>query len=64
MSEEEEYEVLRQQLQANLSQKQTLQLQYNEIKRTIEEVEKSNDNDELFEMVGQSKRIKRIYLKN
>ncbi len=57
MSEEEEYEVLRQQLQANLSQKQTLQLQYNEIKRTIEEVEKSNDNDELFEIKKNKKDI-------
>lgn len=53
MSDEEEYEVLRQQLQTNLSQKQTLQLQYNELKRTVDEVEKSGETDELFEMVGQ-----------
>lgn len=50
---EEEYESLRQQLQVEMAQKQTFQLQYNEVKRTMEEVEKSGDGDELFEMAGQ-----------
>lgn len=50
---EEEYDNLRQQLQLEMSQKQTLQLQYNEISRTMEEVEKSPENEKLFEMVGQ-----------
>ena len=50
---EEEYESLRQQLQVEMAQKQTFQLQYNEVKRTAEEVAKSNAGDELFEMTGQ-----------
>lgn len=50
---EEEYDNLRQQLQVEMTQKQTLQLQYNEIKRTSEEVEKSSESEKLFEMVGQ-----------
>lgn len=50
---EEDYDTLRQQLQLEMSQKQTLQLQYNEITRTIEEVEKNPENEKLFELVGQ-----------
>ncbi|MDP8012547.1 MAG: prefoldin subunit [Nanoarchaeota archaeon] len=53
MDSEEEYETVRQQMQASLSQKQAVQLQFNEIKRTIEEVEKSGENDDLYELVGQ-----------
>ncbi len=53
MDNEEEYETVRQQMQASLSQKQAVQLQFNEIKRTIEEVEKSGENDDLYELVGQ-----------
>ncbi len=49
---EEDYETLRQQLQAEMTQKQTLQLQYNELKRTLEDVEKSGEDEKLFEMVG------------
>ncbi len=50
---EEEFEELRQRLQVETSQKQTLQLQYNELKRTIEEVEKTEDGSELFQLSGQ-----------
>ena len=50
---EEEYDALRQQLQVEMTQKQTLQLQYNELKKTLEEIEKSADNEQLFELVGQ-----------
>jgi prefoldin beta subunit len=50
---EEDYDALRQQLQAEMTQKQTLQLQYNELKKTLEEIEKSADNEQLFELVGQ-----------
>jgi prefoldin beta subunit len=53
MNEEEDYDNLRQQLQVEMAQKQTLQLQYNEIKRTLDEVEHSQDTEKLFEMVGQ-----------
>lgn len=50
---EEEFEELRQRLQAETTQKQTLQLQYNELKRTIEEVEKTQDGSDLFQLSGQ-----------
>lgn len=50
---EEEFEELRQRLQVETSQKQTLQLQYNELKRTIEEVEKTEEGSELFQLSGQ-----------
>ena len=50
---EEEEEILHQQFQAMTAQKQSMQLQMNELKRTLEELEKSGDGDELFEMVGQ-----------
>ncbi|MBE5728567.1 prefoldin subunit [Candidatus Parvarchaeota archaeon] len=53
MNKEEEYETLRQQLQLNTAQKQNLQLQYNELKKTLEEVEKTPDSEELYELVGQ-----------
>ncbi len=53
MTDEEEYEQLRQQLQVALTQKQTLQLQYNETKKTIEEVEKTKEDEDLFQLVGQ-----------
>ncbi len=49
---EEDYETLRQQLQVEMTQKQTLQLQYNELKRTLDDVEKSGEDEKLFEMVG------------
>ncbi len=49
---EEDYETLRQQLQVEMTQKQTLQLQYNELKRTLEDVEKAGEDEKLFEMVG------------
>ncbi|MGC8533570.1 MAG: prefoldin subunit [Candidatus Parvarchaeum sp.] len=50
---EEEFEELRQRLQVETTQKQTLQLQYNELKRTIEEVEKTQEGSELFQLSGQ-----------
>ncbi len=50
---EEEFEELRQRLQVETTQKQTLQLQYNELKRTIEEVEKTQENSDLFQLSGQ-----------
>lgn len=50
---EEEYDNFRQQLQVEMAQKQALQLQFNEISRTVEEVEKAPENEKLFEMVGQ-----------
>ena len=50
---EEEFEELRQRLQVETTQKQTLQLQYNELKRTIEEVEKTQDGSDLFQLSGQ-----------
>jgi prefoldin beta subunit len=50
---EEEFEELRQRLQVETTQKQTLQLQYNELKRTIEEVEKTQDGTDLFQLSGQ-----------
>ncbi|MEM3190727.1 MAG: prefoldin subunit [Candidatus Parvarchaeota archaeon] len=53
MNKEEEYETLRQELQVNTAQKQNLQLQYNELKRTIEEVEKTPEGEELYELAGQ-----------
>ncbi len=53
MNKEEEYENLRQQLQINTAQKQNLQLQYNELKKTLGEVEKTPDGEELYELVGQ-----------
>jgi Prefoldin subunit. len=49
---ENEYDELRQRLQIETSQKQAAQLQYNDIKRTIEEIEKAG-SDELFELSGQ-----------
>ncbi|MCL4399148.1 prefoldin subunit [Candidatus Parvarchaeota archaeon] len=52
MNEEEE-EILQQQFQAVTAQKQSMQLQLNELSRTIEEVEKSGESAELFEIVGQ-----------
>jgi prefoldin beta subunit len=50
---ESEYENLRQQLQVDMTQKQTFQLQYNEVKRTLDEVAKSSESDQIYEMVGQ-----------
>ncbi|EEZ93106.1 MAG: Prefoldin beta- domain protein [Candidatus Parvarchaeum acidiphilum ARMAN-4] len=50
---EEEFEELRQRLQVETTQKQTMQLQYNELKRTIEEVEKTKDGMDLFQLSGQ-----------
>ncbi|MCL4376339.1 prefoldin subunit [Candidatus Parvarchaeota archaeon] len=50
---EEEFEELRQRLQVETTQKQTLQLQYNELKRTIEEVEKTQEGSDLFQLSGQ-----------
>ncbi len=50
---EEDYDMLRQQLQAEMAQKQTLQLQYNELKRTLEDVDKTPEGEKLYEMVGQ-----------
>ncbi len=50
---ENEYEELRQRLQVETTQKQTLQLQYNELKRTIEDVEKTQDGSDLFQLSGQ-----------
>ncbi|MCL5976147.1 MAG: prefoldin subunit [Candidatus Parvarchaeota archaeon] len=50
---EEEFEELRQRLQVETTQKQTLQLQYNELKRTIEEVEKTHEGSDLFQLSGQ-----------
>ena len=50
---EEDYEKARQQLQINMAQKQSVQLQYNESKRTLDEVEKTKDGEDLFELVGQ-----------
>ncbi len=50
--DENEFEELRQRLQAETTQKQTLQLQYNELKRTGEEVEKTGES-ELFQLFGQ-----------
>lgn len=50
---DQEFEENRQRLQLETSQKQTLQLQYNEIKRTVEEVEKTDGNSELFHLSGQ-----------
>ena len=50
---EEEFEELRQRLQVETTQKQTLQLQYNKLKRTIEEVEKTQDGSDLFQLSGQ-----------
>ncbi|MCL5009540.1 MAG: prefoldin subunit [Candidatus Parvarchaeota archaeon] len=50
---ESEYENLRQQLQVDMTQKQTFQLQYNEIKRTLEELGRSSDSEKIYEMVGQ-----------
>ncbi len=50
---EEEFEEIRQRLQVETTQKQTLQLQYNELKRTIEEVEKTQDGSDLFQLSGQ-----------
>lgn len=50
---EEEFEELRQRLQVETTQKQTMQLQYNDLKRTIEEVEKTKDGTDLFQLSGQ-----------
>ena len=50
---ESEYEELRQRLQIDTSQKQTMQLQYNEIKRTLEELDKTKEEEGLFELTGQ-----------
>lgn len=50
---EEEFEELRQRLQVETTQKQTMQLQYNELKRTIEDVEKTKDGMDLFQLSGQ-----------
>ncbi|EFD92840.1 MAG: Prefoldin beta- domain protein [Candidatus Parvarchaeum acidophilus ARMAN-5] len=50
---DEEFEELRQRLQVETTQKQTLQLQYNELKRTLEEVDKSGEHSELFQLFGQ-----------
>lgn len=50
---DEEFEETRQRLQIETTQKQTLQLQYNELKRTMEEVEKTNTDAELFQLSGQ-----------
>ncbi len=50
---ENEFEELRQRLQVETTQKQTFQLQYNEIKRTIEEVEKTGAESDLFQLSGQ-----------
>ena len=48
---ESEYEELRQRLQIDTSQKQTMQLQYNEIKRTLEELDKTKEEEGLFERI-------------
>ncbi|MCL4398784.1 MAG: prefoldin subunit [Candidatus Parvarchaeota archaeon] len=50
---EDEFEELRQRLQVETTQKQTLQLQYNELKRTMEEIEKTQENSDLFQLSGQ-----------
>lgn len=50
---DQEFEEIRQRLQLETTQKQTLQLQYNELKRTLEEVEKSEGEPELFQLFGQ-----------
>ncbi len=50
---ETEYEDLRQQLQMDMTQKQSFQLQYNEVKRTLDELTKIPDSDQIYEMVGQ-----------
>jgi prefoldin beta subunit len=50
---EEDFEKLRQQLQVSTTQKQTLQLQYNETKHTLEEVDKVPEGEKLYELVGQ-----------
>ncbi|MEM0142944.1 MAG: prefoldin subunit [Candidatus Parvarchaeum sp.] len=50
---EDEFEETRQRLQAETTQKQTLQLQYNEFKRTIDEVEKTQEGSDLFQLSGQ-----------
>lgn len=50
---ESEYEEIRQRLQIDTSQKQTMQLQYNEIKRTLEELNKAKEDEGLFELTGQ-----------
>ncbi len=63
---ESEYEELRQKLQIDTSQKQALQLQYNEANRTLEELEKAKEGESLFEMAGQIlvKRSKEEILKS
>lgn len=53
MDKEEEYESVRQELQANTVQKQNLQLQYNELRKTIQEVEKNPEGEDMYELVGQ-----------
>ncbi len=50
---EEDYEKARQQLQINMAQKQSVQLQYNEAKRTLDEIDKTKEGEDLFELVGQ-----------
>ena len=50
---EEDFEKLRQQLQVGTTQKQTFQLQYNETKHTLEEVDKVPEGEKLYELVGQ-----------
>ena len=50
---ESEYEEIRQRLQIDTSQRQTMQLQYNEIKRTLEELDKTKEEENLFELTGQ-----------
>ncbi len=49
---ENEYDELRQRLQIETSQKQATQLQQNELKRTLGEIEKTDSGD-LYEMSGQ-----------
>jgi prefoldin beta subunit len=51
--DENEFEETRQRLQIETTQKQTFQIQYNELKRTVEEVEKSGNESELFQLSGQ-----------